>query len=389
MRKIAALTSAVALGLGAQSAFAALDGSDIGWTSNGTNVLTSTSNSTYFTTQTGFNSQSYYNSDFAGQDADCDTALSLTGSTARKYGCRNGVSFYNLPDPATDYAAALAGGSASGTLTIGGGGTTLTGTLTILSTTDEPTGATFATVTAADGSSSTRISSSKGDGSNGYNYRTADGSPFGNAWYGVTTAGTLTFALTGSFSGGSWSITGGAVTFSDTGFMCQQGGFGGDNRGTLCSRSYTGGGFDRNGGMLSWGMDTDGGGSGVTSASAIVLKDAGGSSTIATLSGVLASLSVDGSGNVTTDSGEFRRAGGSAGGGCVDHVRWDASISKLSCGTLTSGLWALSGTTDGSTVSATVNWGGHGTAVVPVPAAVWLMGSALGLLGWIRRKTAA
>ena len=24
--------------------------------------------------------------------------------------------------------------------------------------------------------------------------------------------------------------------------------------------------------------------------------------------------------------------------------------------------------------------------VIPVPAAVWLMGSALGLLGWVRRK---
>jgi hypothetical protein len=26
------------------------------------------------------------------------------------------------------------------------------------------------------------------------------------------------------------------------------------------------------------------------------------------------------------------------------------------------------------------------TAVIPVPAAVWLFGSALGLLGWIRRR---
>ena len=29
-----------------------------------------------------------------------------------------------------------------------------------------------------------------------------------------------------------------------------------------------------------------------------------------------------------------------------------------------------------------------GPAIIPIPATVWLFGSALGLLGWIRRKTA-
>jgi hypothetical protein len=32
---------------------------------------------------------------------------------------------------------------------------------------------------------------------------------------------------------------------------------------------------------------------------------------------------------------------------------------------------------------------GFATTTVPVPAAVWLFGSALGLLGWVRRRTAA
>ena len=34
------------------------------------------------------------------------------------------------------------------------------------------------------------------------------------------------------------------------------------------------------------------------------------------------------------------------------------------------------------------SWADFTPAVVPVPAAVWLFGSALGLLGWLRRKSA-
>ena len=66
----------------------------------------------------------------------------------------------------------------------------LTGTLTIESSTDEPTGATTTFTT-----SGVRVSNSAGDGLAGYNFRTADGSPFGNAWYGVTTSATLTVNL--------------------------------------------------------------------------------------------------------------------------------------------------------------------------------------------------
>jgi hypothetical protein len=329
---------------------------DRGWTANGVNSIDQPANDTYFTTAEGYNSVSMYNSAFAessdygeGTADDCLTPLpGYEEVSLRKYGCRvTDTVFSTSPySPAFQYSPVSdvgpRAGVAIGTLTAND--TTLTGTLTIYSSTDEPTGATI-TVS----SSGTRVSASPGDGTDGYNYRTADGSPFGNAWYGVTTAGTLTFNLTGTFTATNWEIDGGTVQFTDPGFACAQGGFGAIDpdgagplptdglAGTLCTYSGVGGGFQTDGGAQSWGMDLDGQGGGFTVPDMIEVRDAAGTNTLATLSGVLASLVVDGSGNISTASGEFRRALGSASGGCTDHIRWDSAESRISCGTLTTG----------------------------------------------------
>jgi hypothetical protein len=243
--------------------------------------------------------------------------------------------------------------------------TTLTGTLTIGAASDEPTGA---TTTFTGG---IRTSNSIGNGFAGYNYRSADGSPFGNSWQGVTTAGTLTVALTGTFTSSAWSITGGTVGFADAGFACQQGGFGGTGVGTLCLPSGVAGGHNpSNGSHLSWGSDVDGASTGNSALSEISVRDGVGGNVIETLSGVLASVSVSG-GNLTTGAGEFRRALGSAGAGCSGFIVWDGT--RISCGTLTTGLLDISGTV---------------VEVVPAPAAAWLLGSGLSVLAWLRRRRA-
>jgi hypothetical protein len=352
---------------------------DIAWTSNGTSQLSVLSDSTYFSAQSGYNSRSWYNSDFAAT-AQCANDGSLvpttaTGpGTARKYGCRytsygGSPQFVGLPTSGHDPAAALTGASASGEISITD--TTLTGTLTVLSASDEPTGAATTII------GGVRTSNSIGNGFSGFNLRSADGSPFGNSWNGFNTGATLTVNLTGTFTDSAWDITGGTVAFSDPGFACQQGGFGGTGVGTLCLPSGAGGGNNPNDGShLSWGMDLDGASTGTTGFTEVNVRNAVGGSVIETLSGVLASLSVSTAGDTSTitatNSGEFRRALGSTGSGCADYIVWDGT--RVSCGTLTTGRMAISGS----------------VTVIPVPAAAWLVAPAILAAGRFarRRKTA-
>jgi hypothetical protein len=354
----------------------ALATSDIAWTSNGTSTIVPFTDATYFSELGGYNSRSYYNPDFASA-AQCTAGAGIVPATGgsvsvRKYGCRYSTSGGSPTFVATPVVDAGQLASASGTLTVTD--TTLTGVLTVASTTDEPTGAT--TVISGLG---TRLSNSVGNGFDGYNYRSADGSPFGNYWQGITTGGTYTFALTGTFNSSSWAINGGTVRFSDPGFACQQGGLGNPvpdpapAGGTLCAPSLVSGGQSQVGSNLSWGWDFDGNGTGTVNTE-IEVRDTAGTTVLETLSGVLASISLSPGGSnpndvstITTNSGEMRRALGSSGGGCANHIRYDGT--KIACGTLTAGKLVFTGT----------------ATVVPAPAAIWLLGTGLGLLG-LRRK---
>lgn len=369
MKKLTTVAAAVAaLGMAGQAmAFSTTanvtftwgnSGLNKGWTSSAPNSLSAMSDSTQFNSLGGANSTGYYNSDFATVATATAACAPAAIGRYRQYGCIDTTPLIFRATPATDANNV----SATGTLTVTD--TTLTGTLTLNATSDECVGP-VASVSAP------------GCGTSGWNIRSADGSPFGNAWIGYGAGGaegttTLTVNLGGTFTdvAGSWSINSGSVKISDSnGIGCQMGNTG---FAVLCNPSTQGGGYQTDGSQNSWGWDVDGAGAGTTAITEIEVRDGNGVSILDTLSGVLASLNVDGLGNITTNFGETRSALGSSAG-CSTHIRWNGSA--INCGTLTVQGLNVTGT-------AVLN-------VIPVPAAVWMFGSALGLLGVARRKLAA
>jgi len=85
-------------------------------------------------------------------------------------------------------------------------------------------------------------------------------------------------------------------------------------------------------------------------------------------------------------SGALTLTGTKAGGGTVSQVlNLDGNISSYNVtglGLVTS----LDLSYDGATFSAPYDIDNINLNVVPIPAAVWLFGSALGMLGWLRRS---
>jgi hypothetical protein len=338
MNRLSAGIAAIGLGLSSQAALAyeatadvtfswANDGLARGWTSSAPNSFSAPPsnanlNTTYFTSLTGSNSTAYYNADFAKSTDATGWCGPGTEAFQAQYACKTGT---NTPIPTAGAGNIGPGASATGTLTVTD--TTMTGTLTVILTSDEGAGPQPGTTAAT-----------------GYNIRSADGSPFKNVWYGVSSAATLTVNLTGTFTATDWDITGGTVTITDPSFQCGVADF----SGVLCAASTVGGGFQADGSGLSWGIDQGtGGGTPVTPIN--VYSEVGGlqADLIATLSGVLASLSVAGNGAITTDQGEIRVGSGSNGSGCPQGLRYNGT--GITCGTLQVSTLNITGTAQAAT----------------------------------------
>lgn len=322
------------------------DGTSRFWTGQDGHTLAAISNSTWFSTLGGFNTQTYYNADFA-TPAEL-VALGCPDSLANfrsQYGCKVGLS---KPLPTAAAGDLGPGPAAAGVLTITD--TTLTGTLTVLATSDEGAGPQLGTAAAS-----------------GFNVRFADGSPFRNAWFGVSTQAVMTVSLTGTFTPTSWRIDGGTVAFSDPAFQCAFGDF----TGFLCAPRSLGGGFQGNGSHLGWGM-SQGSGPG-TSITTIDVRNTTATVFFERLSGVLADVTIGPDGNITTQQGEWRNAAGATTGlgDCSTHIRYDGNA--IVCGRLQAGTLAITGR----------------VAMVPLPPALWLFGAGLAGLAVVRRRLPA
>jgi hypothetical protein len=150
---------------------------------------------------------------------------------------------------------------------------------------------------------------------------------------------------------GSNLVAGGGAAASATSFACVEGSFGAGVGAALCG-NY---GFGTNGAdesTASWGP-------GLAYSKTIGGDDAD--------AGLQQSLSVFDGMSSSND------CDGGAGGGFTEHCNgsWDGTTLVMS-----NAVSAASGLSMTFSVSA-----------IPVPAAVWLFGSALGLLGWARRRT--
>ena len=68
-------------------------------------------------------------------------------------------------------------------------------------------------------------------------------------------------------------------------------------------------------------------------------------------------------------------------------VLWeDLAVYTLAGDTLTVRLSDLASPSGRTVIADAVRFERLGATIIPIPAAVWLFGSALGLLGWVRRK---
>jgi len=326
----------------------AASGSEAILTSQGTpgNFGTDFSNETFFSDLATISGEGYLNPDFA-DDAFFATTPCVNSASpfASQYACQ-------IAAPGSDTVAPTGlgpGPSASGLLNVTS--TTMTGVLTVI---PDPEGL----VQGPQAGTSP---------AGAYNIRSADGSPFKNVWYGISEELTLNVNLTGTFNETDWNITGGNVVFNDPNFQCAIADF----SGVLCSAGQLG---DGEGSIRSWGENT----ASISDPSQlgeIDIFDPTGATLLETLSGVLANLTIDTSekplGEISTVQGEYRRGGAASACATGGPIRVDPGSGTVTCGTL---------------VTGTLNVTGH---IVPVPAAVWLFGSALGLLGWVRRRTAA